>query len=156
MTRLACLLAGLYLPAAALADDPPALTCPQLLEQIATLQTQQPVYQLSGDNKRHYIDDVDRPAEIGRLQKTAAAACSTDPKTRASQQAEADRLHLALSPECAVARDQLNAMESPNSREPADTLGQQRRLVAAKCPTMDARGLWLIKWDGRSDLQPLE
>ena len=157
MNTPAALLALLsLLPGAALADDPPMLTCPQVLEQIATLQTLTPVYRLTSGDKRHYISDADRPAELARLQALAAASCSKDPKERAAQQVEADRLHVELSPECAVARDELAAMEAPNSREPADTLAQKRRLVAAKCPTVNHRNLWLIKWDGRSDLAPLE
>jgi hypothetical protein len=157
MNRPTALLALLSLPAAAaLADEPPTLTCPQVLEQIAALQAFRPVYKLTTGDERHYINDADRPAELARLQALAAASCSKDPGERASQQAEAERLHVALSPECAVARDELAAMEAPNSRAPADRLGRTRRLVAARCPTVNNRNLWLIQWDGRSDLVPLE
>src|SRR5271170_5200438 len=114
MVRPILLVAGLGLfPAALFADAAPRLSCPEALEQIATLRTGQPVYKLTGPDKRHYIHDADRPAEIARLQKITAASCSTEPKIKASQQAEADRLHVALSPDCAVARDELAAM-GPN------------------------------------------
>lgn len=157
MSRTALVIAGLaLLPAAAHADNPQGLTCPQALEQILTVQAQQPVYRLSGTDERHYLEDAERPAELARLHKAAAAACSTDPKSKASEQAEAQRLHTALSPECAIAKDELASMELPGSREPADTLASKRKLVAANCPTINTQNRWLIQWDGRSDLAPLQ
>jgi hypothetical protein len=156
MIRLTLLAAGLGLfPVTVFSDAAAALSCPEALEQIATLNTSQPVYKLTGADKRHYIHDRDRPAEILRLQKIAAASCSTDPKTRAVQQAEADRLHVALSPECAVARDELAAMEQRNSRQPSDTLDEKRRLVAARCPAVETSNRWLVQWNARSTLEPL-
>jgi len=53
----------------------------------------------------------------------------SNPKVRASQQAEAEHLHVALSPECAVERDRRAAMELPNyheARQPR-TAAQTRR-----------------------------
>ncbi len=156
MLRPILLVAGLsLLPVTVLADGAQTLSCPEALEQIATLRTGQPVYKLTGPDKRHYIHDADRPAEITRLQKIAAASCSTEPKVKASQQAEAQRLHVALSPDCAVARDELAAMDLPSSREPAATRDEKRRLVAAKCPVVDTTDRWLVQWDGRSTLEPL-
>jgi hypothetical protein len=156
LVRLTLLVAALGLvPVTVFADGGQTLSCARALEQIETLQTFRPVYKLIGADKRHYLDDADRPAEIARLQKLAAASCSTQPKAKALQQAEADRLHVALSPECAVARDELAAMELPRSREPSDTVAAKRKLVAAKCPVVDTTNRWLIKWDGRSTLEPL-
>lgn len=142
------------LPAAAVADATTQMSCPEVLEQIKTLRTMSPVYKLSGTDQRHYIEDADRPAELAHLQRLAGAVCSKDPKVTKQQDEEAARLHLALSPECAVARDQLTAMQSRSSREPADSIEQQRRLVAASCPVVEAKGRWLVQWDGRSALLP--
>jgi hypothetical protein len=156
MGRLTLLVAGLGLfPVTVFSDAATALSCPEALEQIATLNTFQPVYKLTGPDKRHYIHDRDRPAEIARLQKIAAASCSREPKTRAVQQAEADRLHVALSPDCAVARDELAGMERPNSHEPSNTLDEKRRLVGARCPAVATADRWLVQWNGRSTLEPL-
>jgi hypothetical protein len=156
MLRLALLAATLgFYPVCAFSDEAPTLSCPETLEQIATLQTALPVYKLTGPDQRHYIHDADRPAEIARLQKLASSSCSTEPKTKALQQAQAERLHVALSPECAVARDELAAMELPNSRESSDARNEKRKLVAAKCPTLEATNRWLVQWDGRSTLEPL-
>jgi hypothetical protein len=156
MVRPSLLVAGLSLfPVIVFSDAAAPLSCPQALEQIATLNTFQPVYKLTGPDKRHYIRDRDRPAEIARLQKIAAASCSTEPKTRAAQQAEADRLHVALSPDCAVARDELAGMERPNSHEPSATLDAKRKLLAARCPAVATSDRWLVQWNGRSTLEPL-
>lgn len=153
--RQALFLAALGLfPDAVLSEVPPTPSCSQALEQIATLKTLQPVYKLLGADQRNYIEDADRPAEIARLQRIVTASCPTEPKARAAEQAEADREHVALSPECAVERDKLAAMELPNSHESADAITGQRRLVADKCPAVDTHGLWLVQWLGRSDLQP--
>ncbi len=155
MTARWFILSGLsLLPAAAVADATTQMSCPQLLEQIKTLRTMAPVYKLSGTGQRHYIEDGDRPAELAHLQRLAGAVCSEDPKAKKQQQEEAARLHTALSPECAVARDQLSAMQSRSSRETAGSIEQQRRLVSTNCPVVEARGRWLVQWDGRSALLP--
>jgi hypothetical protein len=154
--RLQLVLVALALfPTAAFSDVSRALTCAEALEQLAALQTLQPVYKLTG-GERHFIEDADRPAEITRIQHIATASCSTNPKLRATEEAEASRLHVALSPECAVERDKLSAMEQKNSHEPRDSLETERKLVATKCPTVDTSDRWLVQWDGRSDLPPLD
>jgi|HubBroStandDraft_1064217.scaffolds.fasta_scaffold285191_1 hypothetical protein len=149
------LLALALFPTALLADVSRPLTCAEALEQVAALQTLQPVYKLSGGERR-FIEDANRPAEITRIQQIVTASCSSNPKLRASEQAEASRLHVALSPECAVERDRLSAMEQKNSHEPRDSLETERKLVATKCPTLDTTDRWLVQWDGRSDLPPLD
>jgi len=153
--RVCFLLAALSLfPLAGWAEEPPPLTCVQALEQIATLETTYPVYKLEGAGERHFISDADRPAQIARLHKIVAASCSKDAKARASEQAAADRLHVALSPVCAVARDTLAAMERPSAHETADRIATQRQLVTSKCPPADSSNLWLLQWNGRAELQP--
>ena len=79
-----------------------------------------------------------------------------DPKLRATQEAEADRLYWAMSPECAVERDKLAAMLLPNSHEPRDFIERKQRLVAHKCPTVNTTDRWLVQWDGKSELLPEE
>jgi len=146
---------GLVLsPTALFADAPGSLSCVQALEQVATLRTQAPVYKLNASGERSFINDADRPAQISRLEEIIRASCSSDPKARAGEEAEAARLHAALSPECANERDKLTAMQQSSSREPADAIAQQRKLVADRCPAVNERGLWLVHWMGRSDLQP--
>ena len=142
------------LPLRAFAGDALPLNCPQALEQIATLETTYPVYKQQGSDERHFIGDAERATEVARLRKIVAASCSTDAKARASEQAEADRLHVALSPTCAVARDTLTAMQGRHARESADTIETQRKLVTEKCPDIDTTNLWLLQWNGRGELQP--
>lgn len=155
MTKHWLILSGLLLsPAAAVADATTQMSCPQVLEQITTLQTLAPVYKLGAADQRHYIEDADRPAALAHLKRLAGAVCSKDPNAKKQQQEEAARLHLALSPECAVAREELTAMQSRSSREPADSVERQRRLVTTNCPVVEAKGRWLLQWDGRSALLP--
>ena len=142
------------LPTRLLSDSGGALSCSDALEQVATLKTMYPVYKLTGKDQRHFIEDADRPAEIARLQKIIAASCSANATQRADQEAQAQRLHQALSPECAVERDTLAAMELPNSHEPRDAIETKRKLVRDKCPTVDSAGRWLVQWDGRSQILP--
>jgi hypothetical protein len=154
--RRQLLVSGLaaWLPATVLSDPGEPLSCSAALEQVATLKTLQPVYRLSPGGERVFIEDAGRAAELARLKPIVAAACSANPKERAGQEVEAQRLHLALSPECAVAHDKLKAMELPNSHEPRDSLEAQRKLVGAKCPAVPVQGRWLVQWDGRSELLP--
>jgi hypothetical protein len=147
-------MAGLVLfPTALFSDAPGSVSCVQALEQEAALHSEAPVYKLTANGERSFLSDADRPAQITRFQEVIRASCSTDPTVRSGQEAAAARLKVALSPECANERDRLTAMQQPSSREPADAIAQQRKLVADNCPSVDARGLWLVQWMGRSDLR---
>jgi hypothetical protein len=128
--------------------------CVQALEQIETLQTTYPVYRLEGADHRHFIEDAQRPAEIARLQKIVTTSCSTDARVTANERAAAERLHQALSPLCAVARDTLAAMERPSAHETADRIATQRQLVTSKCPPVDSSNKWLLQWNCQAELQP--
>jgi hypothetical protein len=131
------------LPRLAFADPPVSAACVDVREQLETLQAGVPVYkQLSGD-QRQYLDDGERPAELARIQKEIAANCSADPQAEATEHAAAARLHQARSPECAVERDTLAAMEKPDSRESPDSVRKQRQLVADHCPQVATHGVWL-------------
>ncbi|HXZ59043.1 MAG TPA: hypothetical protein VEG26_02600 [Steroidobacteraceae bacterium] len=146
MPKLAWLLiSATWLPGAAFSEDLPASPCVDALEQVATLKTDVAVYkQLPGD-QRHYLKDADRPAELARISKIVAASCSSDPTVQAAQHAAAERLHTARSPECAVERDKLSAMEHPDSRESRDSIAAQRKLVADQCPAVPMAGVWLLQ-----------
>ncbi|HYM42220.1 MAG TPA: hypothetical protein VET46_05555 [Steroidobacteraceae bacterium] len=138
-------LALTLIPRLASCDEYTPSVCVNALEQIAALKHATPVYmQLNGD-ERHYLDDADRPAEIARLQEVASSSCSADRKRRAAEEAEARRLHVARSPECAIERDKLAAMERSDSREPADSVKAQRRVVASHCPLVSTRDTWLLQ-----------
>ena len=141
-------------PTALFADAPGSLSCVQALEQEAVLKSDLAVYKLTANGERSFLDDADRPAQLARFQEIIRASCSTDRKVRSGQEDEAARLQVALSPECTNERERLAAMQQPSSREPADAIAQQRKIVADHCPSVDARGLWLAQWTGRSDLQP--
>jgi hypothetical protein len=155
MRKLLPVVAGLLLsPTALFSDSPGPASCIQALEQVATLRTEAPVYKLTASGQRSFIHDADRPAEIARLQEIVRASCSSDPGARASQESEAHRLHVALSPECTNEREKLAAIERPEAHEPADAIAQSRKLVAANCPAVDPKGRWLVQWMGRSDLIP--
>jgi len=131
-------------PNIGLCDDAVSSPCVNALEQLATLKTWVPVYkQLSGD-QRNYLKDSDRPAELARVRALAASACSKGPGVRTTQQAAAERLHTARSPECAIERDKLTAMEDPDSLEADDSVADQRDLVARQCPTIQLTDVWLL------------
>jgi hypothetical protein len=132
-------------PTELFADAPPISNCVNALEQLSALQRFAPVYKQLGGDRRQYLDDGDRPAEIARIQKIIAGTCSLDPKTRATQQAAADRLHTARSPECTFEREKLLLMEKPGSRDPADDVEYQRVLVTKQCPTVPMTDVWLVQ-----------
>jgi hypothetical protein len=127
------------------ADESPPSVCVNALEQVAALQQQAPAYKQLDGEERHYLDDADRAAEIARLQATVTASCSAVRKTRAAEEAAAQRLLVARSPLCAIERDKLSAMQSANSREPADSIEAQRKLVTGQCPVVEMRGVWLLQ-----------
>jgi hypothetical protein len=132
-------------PQSALSNEWAPSQCVDALEQIAALKQLAPAYkQLDGD-ERHYLDDADRPAEIARLQKIVSASCSTATQARAAEEAEAGRLLVARSPECAFERDKLSAMERPDSREAPASVTAQRKLVSEQCPLVEQRDVWLLQ-----------
>jgi hypothetical protein len=141
----ALLLTGLAFLARAASAADPSLSCVDALEQIETLKTWVPVYKQLPNEQRLYLPDADRPAELARIQKIAVSACSTDPRQKAAQRAEAERLHVARSPECAIERDKLSAMERPDSLEAQDSVREQRKRVAAQCPAVPMDRLWLLQ-----------
>jgi hypothetical protein len=127
------------------ADAPVISECANALEQLSTLQVALPAYkQLDGDH-RLYLDDKDRPAEIARFQKIIAASCSSDSRTRTSEQAAAERLRTGRSPECIFQRDKLDMMEKPGSRDDAAEIAAQRIRVAKQCPAVPMADSWLLQ-----------
>jgi hypothetical protein len=139
------LLALAVIPGMARGDESAASPCVEALEQLATLNTWVPVYKQLSDGERHYLDDAARPAEITRVQKLIGASCSANPQVRATQETAAKHLHRARSPECAIERDKLAAMEKPDSREGRDTIAHQRKLVGEQCPLVPLADVWLLQ-----------
>jgi hypothetical protein len=83
LAHAAFLLLGLVLlPYAALADQAPLSVCVDALEQLQALQTVAPVYKLTEGQKRKYLTDADRPAEVARLKTIIAGSCSAKPTHR--------------------------------------------------------------------------
>ena len=146
MPKLAWLLIGATLyPAALLSEDLADSMCIDALEQVTTLKTDVAVYKQLPGEERHYLKDTARPAELARINAIVTASCSTDPATRAAEEAAAAQLHRARSPECAVERDKLSAMEGPDSRDSRDAIAAQRKLVSEHCPAVPTSGVWLLQ-----------
>jgi hypothetical protein len=147
MKYTAFLLLGLaWLPYAVQADQAPVSVCVEALEQLETLQTVAPVYKLAGDQKRNYLADADRPAEVARLKTIIAGSCSAKPTHRQREESDAQQLHFVRSPECMQDRDRLSMMERKNARTPEDDLARTRKRVLAQCPDVDLSNVWLIEW----------
>ena len=141
------LLLGLALPPhAVLADQAPASVCVNALEQLEALKTVAPVYKLTRSQKRRYLTDADRPAEIARLKAIVAGSCSVKLKHREREESEAEQLHLVRSPGCMQDRDRLSMMEKKDARTPEDDLARKRERVLAQCPAVDLSDVWLVEW----------
>ena len=52
---------------------------------------------------------------------------------------------MGRSPECALERDKLSAMEKPSARAAPDTVDAQRKRVAENCPLVETSNVWLLK-----------
>ena len=128
------------------ADQAPVSVCAAALEQLETLQTVAPVYQLMDGQERKYLADADRPAEIARFKTIIAGACSANPKARQREESEAQQLHRVRSPECMEGRERLSIMEKKASRTPEDDLARTRKRVEAQCPEVDLSNAWLVQW----------
>ncbi len=147
MKRTELLLLGLaLLPHAVLADQVPVSVCVDALEQLETLQTVAPVYKLTGGQKRQYLADADRAAEVARLKAIVAGSCSAKHKHRLREESEAEQLHLVRSPGCMQDRDRLSMMEKKDARTPEDDLARTRKRVLTQCPDANLSDVWLIEW----------
>lgn len=128
------------------AGQTPASVCVEALEQLEALQTAAPIYKLTGNKGRQYLSDADRPAEVSRLKRIVARSCSAKPRIRRREDSYAEQLHVARSPGCIEDRDMLSIMEKPESRTPEDDLADERKQVAARCPSVDVSNVWLVEW----------
>jgi hypothetical protein len=145
MITLRHLLLGIaLLPAIATADNL-GTSCVEALEQRAALMAQAPVYKLVAGRERRYIEDSDRRKEIARFDNIIDARCSADATTRRREELEAQHLHVARSPKCAMERDKLFAMEKLDSREPEDLIAVQRDFVVRNCPLVETSDVWLVQ-----------
>ena len=134
------------LPHAVLANQAHVPVCVDALEQLEALQTVAPVYKLTGGQRRQYIADADRPAEVARLKTIVADSCSAKPKHRQREESEAEQLHFVRSPGCMQDRDRLSMMERKDARTPEDDLARTRKRVLAQCPDVDLTDVWLVEW----------
>lgn len=134
------------LPPAVQADQTPASVCVEALEQLETLQTPAPVYKLAEGQKRKYLENADRPAEVARVKTIVGESCSAKPTLKQRENSEARRLHKVRSPGCVQDRDRLSMMERKDARTPEDDLARTRKRVQAQCPDVDLSNVWLVEW----------
>jgi len=155
MTKMPLLLLSLAsVPQMAHADQAAASACVEALEQLATLHTATPVYKRAYGGDRQYLADADRPAQIARLKGIVDGSCSAEQKQRRAEESEAERLHVARSPDCLDQHEVLAAMQQRDSRTPTSDLAEQRKRVATQCPTVGLADVWLIEWPPNIGTRP--
>jgi hypothetical protein len=117
--------------------------CVDALYQLEVLRLGTRVFKPGPGDERTYLHDRDRPAEVARLTQLAEQSCSTNPAQRQAQAERANGLVVALSPDCAAARERLATLERPDSRSAPDTVARQRQYVADNCPDISRNDVWL-------------
>lgn len=138
----ALLVASLILaagPSVASDDD----VCVDALYQLEVLRLGTRVFKPGPGDERNYLHDRDRPAEVARLTQLAEQSCSTDPTQRQAQAERANELVVALSPDCAAARERLATLERPDSRSAPATVERQRQYVAENCQDISRDDVWI-------------
>ena len=120
--------------------------CVDALYQIALLRERQPIFRQAADGSRLYLEDSARPAELRRLEAVRDTSCSSDPEMFKSQEARARRLMVALSRNCAEARDKLANYQDPSTHTPKDQVERQREWVARNCAGGPRTDVWLGDW----------
>ena len=134
------------LTALALAAGPSVASdeaCVDALYQLEVLRLGTRVFKPGPGDERTYLHDRDRPAEVERLAQLAERSCSTNPTQRQAQAARASELVVALSPDCAAARERLATLERPDSRSAPATVERQRQYVAENCPDIARADVWI-------------
>lgn len=145
-TRACALLTASWLASGPAAAEPPTdadAACVDALYQIEVLRLGTRVFKPGPGDERTYLHDRDRPAEVERLTRQAEQNCSTDPVQRQAQAARASELVVALSPDCAAARERLAMLERPDSRSAPSTVARQRQYVADHCPDVSRDDVWI-------------
>lgn len=117
--------------------------CVDALYQLEVLRLGTRVFKPGPGDERTYLHDRDRPAEVARLTQVAEQSCSTDPAQRQAQAARANELVVALSSDCAAARERLATLERPDSRSAPATVARQRQYVADNCPDISRDDVWI-------------
>jgi hypothetical protein len=117
--------------------------CVDALYQLEVLRIGTRVFKPGPGDERNFLHDRDRPAEVERLTQLAEQHCSTDPTRRQAQAASASKLVVALSPDCAAARERLATLERPDSRSSPDTVERQRQYVTDNCPDLSRNDVWI-------------
>ena len=135
-------LGGILIFGSARAEDPPD-DCVKALAQLKLLKEPVRVYKQGQGESRVYLPDRDRPGEIQRLNERAVASCSADDDVRRQQDANANRLIIALSVRCAAYRDELAMLQRPGSRAREQDIERRRLFVAEYCPDVSREDVWL-------------
>lgn len=140
------ILSSALLAALVLASGPSIASdeaCVDALYQLEVLRLGTRVFKPGPGDERNYLHDRDRPAEVERLTQLAEQQCSTDPAQRQAQDERAGELVIALSPDCAAARERLATLERPDSRSAPATVERQRQYVAENCPNLSRDDVWI-------------
>lgn len=120
--------------------------CVDALYQLQVLAGDWRVYKPVPGNERTYLNDRDRPLEIGRLGIERDANCSDEPDLLASQKRRASELFQALSPGCREAREKLQNLQKPTARSAPSDIQKQQDYIRTHCPDVSRDGVWLADW----------
>jgi hypothetical protein len=100
--------------------------------------------QIRSASGTHRGTSSQRPCSCPCLDARSTMGVLTEPKTRQSQESDAQHLHTLRSPECAFERDKLACMQNPSSRDSPDTIATQRKIVLKKCSLTEPANVWLV------------
>ena len=120
--------------------------CVEAIYQLELLNQKRPIFKLSADRARLYLEDEDRPNEISRLTILRDEYCSTDPGARNRQLERAQEIGIALSRSCDAAHEAIERMQQPGANPDEIKLERHLLYVEAFCPGIESNDLWLGDW----------
>lgn len=113
--------------------DVQEMHCNQARQQLAVLTRGGPVYRRNSMGERVYLEDNQRDAEIGRLQREVQASCSASEDGYIRPEAVQPARQDAVLELCLQARERLAELQQPSMRSSPTDIRQAQEVVNRFC-----------------------
>lgn len=120
--------------------------CVEARYQVIVLERRGRSFKLGSDWVRSYLKDIDRPAEISRLEKLVEEYCANDNKSVQKQNARLLELKDSLNIRCIAARETVQKNRGPDAGIDKRKVNEALEYIELKCPDTRLHNLWIADW----------
>lgn len=120
--------------------------CVEARYQLLVLERRGRAFKLRPNWTRGYLEDVDRPVEISRLDKLVKEHCDTDTKSVQQQNVRILEIKDALNIRCIAAREKLQKSKDPAANIDKRKVNEAKQYIELQCPDTELHDLWIGDW----------